>query len=203
MATDRGLWTIPNLISIARLAAIPVFLWLLWVADEPIAAAALLAVLGASDWVDGWVARRFDQVSEIGKILDPVADRALLFAAGIGLLVADVPGSVKMLAAIVLVREVIVSAVTIGLAAAGAARIDVVWSGKAGTLSVMFAFPLLLAADHLDGGWSALLNLAGWCFAAAGVTLSWYAAAQYLPAAREALERGRRSRRQRDREVEA
>lgn len=203
MGTDRGLWTVPNLISIVRLALIPVFLWLLLAADEVIAAAVLLAVLGATDWVDGWIARRFDQVSEIGKILDPVADRVLLFAAGIGLIAADVPGAVKVLALVVLVREVLVSAVTLGLAAAGAARIDVVWSGKAGTLAVMFAFPLLLAADQLEGAWSALFTFAGWCFAVAGVALSWYAAMQYLPAAREALERGRSARRRRDREVEA
>src|SRR6266446_7484885 len=79
--------TIPNLISVARLLCVPVFLWMLW---EPHparrGAAILLAVLGATDWVDGWIARHFDQGSELGKILDPVADRVLLITAGVALL---------------------------------------------------------------------------------------------------------------------
>src|SRR3954468_9724450 len=76
--------TIPNLISVARLLCVPVFLWMLW---EPHparrGAALLLAVLGATDWVDGWIARHFDQGSELGKVLDPVADRVLLIVAGV------------------------------------------------------------------------------------------------------------------------
>jgi len=64
---DRGLWTIPNLISLLRLLAVPWFLWLLLHEDEPIAAGILLAILGATDWVDGYIARHFDQGSKIGK----------------------------------------------------------------------------------------------------------------------------------------
>ena len=73
--------TIPNLISILRLAAVPVFVWLLMGQNRPLAAAALLGILGATDWVDGWVARRFDQVSELGKVLDPTADRIMFLVA--------------------------------------------------------------------------------------------------------------------------
>ena len=91
VSTTR-IWTIPNLISVVRLACVPVFLWLLWGEDEPIAAAVLLAVLGATDWVDGYIARHFDQGSELGKILDPIADRVLLVAAAVALLVDGPPG---------------------------------------------------------------------------------------------------------------
>jgi len=80
---DRGLWTIPNLISLLRLLAVPWFLWLLLHDDRPIAAGILLAILGATDWIDGYIARHYHQVSNVGKILDPVADR-LLFFVGIG-----------------------------------------------------------------------------------------------------------------------
>ena len=73
--------TIPNLISILRLAAVPVFVWLLIGENRPLAAAALLGILGATDWVDGWVARRFDQISELGKVLDPTADRIMFLVA--------------------------------------------------------------------------------------------------------------------------
>src|SRR5690606_16206416 len=83
---DRRIVTIPNAISAARLLCVPLFLWLLWGAEERVGAAWLLAVLGASDWVDGYIARRFDQGSELGKVLDPTADRALLLAGAVALL---------------------------------------------------------------------------------------------------------------------
>ena len=73
--------TVPNLISILRLAAVPIFVWLLIVQERPLAAAILLGILGATDWVDGWVARKFNQVSELGKVLDPTADRIMFLVA--------------------------------------------------------------------------------------------------------------------------
>ena len=85
----------PNVISVARLACVPLFLWLLWGADEELAAALLLAGLGATDWVDGYIARHFDQGSELGKILDPAADRVLLVAAAIAVLTQGLPPEVK------------------------------------------------------------------------------------------------------------
>src|SRR6516225_9275269 len=132
--------TIPNGISLVRLALVPVFLWLLWKPDpEPVAAAALLAFLGATDWVDGYIARHFDQGSELGKILDPTADRVLLVAGAIALLAADLGTAVNLMMCIILVREVLIAAAGISLAVAGARRINVVWAGKAGTLALMFA----------------------------------------------------------------
>ena len=139
---DRGLWTIPNLISVLRLAGVPVFLWLLLGEDDVLAAGILFAVLGATDWIDGYIARRFDQGSEIGKILDPVSDRIMLIAGALGLIISgDVPVWIGIL---VLAREAALSVVTLVLAAAGARRIDVQWVGKAGTLALMFAFPLFV-----------------------------------------------------------
>ena len=81
---DRGLWTIPNLISLLRLLASRGSSGSCSREDRPIAAGILLAVLGATDWVDGYIARHFDQGSEIGKILDPVADRVMLIAGAVG-----------------------------------------------------------------------------------------------------------------------
>ena len=193
--TSTRIWTVPNLISIARLACVPVFLWLLWAKDEPIWAATLLAVLGATDWVDGYIARHFDQGSELGKILDPTADRVMLVAAAVALLVADLPVAVDIVIWIVLFREVVVAAATIALAFAGARRIDVVWAGKAGTFAIMFALPLFLWADALDdGAWRNLIWFAAWCFAIGGIGLGYYAAAKYIPAARVALQEGRANR---------
>src|SRR5438105_7243077 len=101
------------------------------------AAAYLLGFLGATDWVDGYVARHFHQVSTLGKVLDPVADRVLL---GVGVVAIMIDGSVPIwLGSLVLVREVLVSLAVFVLALMGARRIDVQWVGKAGTLALMFA----------------------------------------------------------------
>jgi len=186
--------TIPNVISVLRLLCVPVFLWLLWKPDPARrGAAVLLAFLGATDWIDGWIARHYDQGSELGKILDPTADRVLLVAAVIALLFEDLPLGVDVVLWIVLVREVLVAAATIVLAAAGARRIDVVWAGKAGTLAIMFALPAFLIADAAPSV-EFFFNLVGWGFAIGGIVLGYLAAAKYVPAARAALREGRSGR---------
>jgi cardiolipin synthase (CMP-forming) len=186
--------TVPNLISVVRLACIPLFLWLVWGADEEVAAGILLAVLGATDWIDGYIARRFDQGSELGKILDPTADRALLVAGAVVVLTAGMPPAVNVAVIIMLVREVLIAAATIGLALAGARRIDVVWAGKAGTLALMFSLPMFLGADATDGAWHVFFNVCAWGFAIGGIGLGYYAAAKYIPVARDALREGRAPR---------
>jgi cardiolipin synthase len=190
MGTDGGsrIVTVPNVISLARLACAPVFVWLL-ADDDLLAAAALLAVLGASDWVDGWIARHFDQGSDLGKVLDPVADRILLLVAAVALIVQ---GSVPLVVGVlVLVRELVVSVAVLVLAAAGARRIDVQWVGKAGTLALMFAFPLYLWADAVHGDAHDVMLAAAWFMAVCGLVLSYYAALTYVPIARHALREGR------------
>ncbi len=192
---DRGLWTVPNAISAVRLLCVPWFLWLLFGAERRVAAVVLLAVLGASDWVDGYIARHFDQGSEIGKVLDPTADRILLVAGVVALLV---DGSVPVwVGGIILAREVAISVAAVLLAAAGAARIDVQWVGKAGTLALMFALPSFLLVDTVSSGsWGrTLLLVATWIFTLGGLVLSYIAAAGYVPLAREALREGRAARR--------
>jgi cardiolipin synthase len=184
----RQVLTLPNLITLARLACLPVFLWLLFGKEDRAAAAALLAVLGITDWVDGYLARHLGQVSELGKILDPVADR-LLFIVGAGGILID--GSVPTwFAVIVLVRETLVGGATIVLAALGARRIDVTWFGKAGTFGLMIAFPLFLAS-HSDLSWADAAGVLAWVAGIPGLALSLYAAALYVPIARRALREGR------------
>jgi cardiolipin synthase len=193
IARDRGVWTVPNAISLARLAGVPVFLWLLLGEDRPVAAGILFAVLGATDWVDGYIARHFDQGSEVGKILDPVSDRVMLIAGAIGLLLSgDVPLWVGVL---VLAREAALSVVTLVLAAAGARRIDVQWVGKAGTLALMFALPGFVLVSALDAGaLRDVIEVVTWLFTIGGLILSYYAAARYIPMARTALADGRAAR---------
>jgi cardiolipin synthase len=189
-AEDRIL-TIPNGLSVLRLLCIPLFLWLLFGKDDRARAAYLLAALGATDWVDGYIARHFNQVSELGKILDPLADRLLLVVALAALLIDHaVPAFVGIA---VLVREVLVGGTVLALAAAGARRIDVTWAGKAGTFCNLFAFPFFLGGAS-GISWHTTSQRLGWAFAIPGLVLSYYAAAAYIPAARQALRDGRAAR---------
>ena len=184
--------TLPNLVTVVRLSCLPVFLWLLFARENRAAAAWLLAGMGATDWVDGYLARRLHQVSELGKVLDPVADR-LLFIVGAGGILVD--GSVPLwFAAIVLVRETVVGGTTILLAWLGARRIDVTWFGKAGTFMLMISFPFFLAS-HSTLGWADTAEVLAWIFGLPGLALSLYAAVLYVPLARRALAEGRADRR--------
>jgi cardiolipin synthase len=183
--------TVPNVITVVRLLCVPLFVWLLFDADERVAAFLLLGALGATDWVDGYVARRFDQGSDLGKVLDPTADRVLLLVATVSL---TIDGAVPAwLGIAVLVREVVISVATLALAAAGARRIEVQWVGKAGTFALMFAFPgfLWLSAISPSTGYYDLLEVATWIVAIVGLALSYYAALRYVPLARRALREGR------------
>jgi len=188
--TSRVL-TLPNAISVLRLGCLPVFVWLLFGRDNRAAAATLLAVLGATDWVDGYIARHWHQVSALGKVLDPVADR-LLFFVGVGAILADrsVPA---WFAWAVLAREVLVAAATVGLAAAGARRIDVTWFGKAGTCGLMFAFPFFLAS-HSTLSWHPLAGVMAWVTGVPGLVFGYIAAAMYVPIGVRALREGRNAR---------
>jgi cardiolipin synthase len=190
-AREDAILTIPNGISLVRLLCVPVFLWLLFVADPPhrVAAAYLLAALGATDWVDGYIARHFGQVSTLGKVLDPVADRVLL---GVGVVAILVDGAMPLwLGLAAIVREVAVSIAVVALAAAGARRVDVQWVGKAGTFGLMVAFPLFLASHAPDLSWHHAARVLAWVAAVPGLALSWYAAITYVPIARRALREGR------------
>jgi cardiolipin synthase len=187
-SAEHRIVTVPNLISVARLACVPLFLWLLLARDEEIAAALLLGVLGATDWVDGWIARHFDQGSDLGKVLDPTADRILLLCAGIALLI---DGSLPLwVGIVVLAREFVISVAVLVLAAAGARRMDVQWAGKAGTLALMFALPGFLLADAVSELRVPILVVT-WVFTIGGLALSYYAAIAYIPQARAALREGR------------
>ena len=184
-------FTIPNLISVIRLACIPLFLWMLFGQDDRWGAALLLGGLGASDWVDGFIARRFDQVSELGKILDPTADRLMLLV-GVFAIMKD--GSVPVwIGVAALVREGLVAVVAVLLAVLGAQRIDVTWWGKTGTFMLMFAFPFFLAGNS-EIGIASAFEAGAWVCALIGLPIHYYSAFGYVPASRDALRAGRSAR---------
>ena len=180
--------TVPNAISAVRLACVPLFLWLLFGAGEQSAAAVLLGLLGATDWVDGTVARRYHQVSNLGKVLDPVADRVLVATSVIAIIVR---GAVPVwFGAATLAREAVVSIAVLLLASMGAARIDVLWVGKAATFSLLFSYPAFLLG-HGSADWQEPVRIFAWVTGLTGLVLAWVAAASYVPAARRALIDGR------------
>ncbi len=188
---DQRILTIPNVISFVRLCLIPVFVWLLLGRDDRRSAVYLLSALGATDWVDGWIARRFDQGSTLGKVLDPIADR-LLLAAGIGAILID--GSVpRWLGIVVVAREVLISLAVVVVAALGARRIDVQWAGKAQTMGWMIVFPLFLAS-RCGFSWSRWADDLAWILAIPTLGFMVYASVTYVPIARRALSEGRAAR---------
>lgn len=179
-----GVLTVPNLITVVRLGCIPWFLWLLLSQSDRMSAALLLGALGATDWVDGWVARRFNQISDVGKLLDPTADRLLLIVA-LGAILAD--GSIPIwFGVVVLVREVLVGIAALALLALGVRRIDVTWWGKTGTFALLWSVPCFLAGESTIPVAEAFAA-AAWLSGLPGLAISWIAAWGYVPVAKEAL----------------
>lgn len=182
------IWTIPNVITFVRLLCIPIFVWLLFGLESRFWAAILFGVLGATDWVDGYLARRLDQGSKLGKLLDPTVDR-LLFLVGTVAMIIDGAVPLWFLVA-VLVREVLVSLAALFLAARGVTDIDVTWWGKTATFGMLFALPLFLATG--DGEWFDLASFGrvlAWGIGIPSLILSWYTLVEYLPLAKAALAR--------------
>jgi len=189
---DR-VWTVPNVISFARIMLLGLFCWLLFGPDLRIAATVVLMVVGATDFLDGYLARRLHQVSTMGKVLDPLADRLVLVT---GVIAITVYGAVPVwLAVVVLGREVLVSAAVMVLAALKVRRIDVLWVGKAGTFGLLCCFPLFLLTDE-RATWARVLRDVTWVALVPALILSFVAAAAYVPLARRALEERRRERAQ-------
>jgi cardiolipin synthase len=187
---DRVL-TAPNVITMVRLLCIPLFVWLLFGLHHQTWAAILLAVLGATDWVDGHVARRYGQVSTLGKVLDPAADRLLV---GTAVITVIIHGAVPLWFGLATIaREVLVSVMVLGLASLGAARIDVLWVGKAGTFGLMCAYPAFLLG-HGTAGWQGPVRDVAWFAGLVGLALAYIAAASYVAPARTALRDGRAAR---------
>jgi len=178
-------FTVPNLISILRLAAVPVFVWLLIGENRPLAAAALLGILGATDWVDGWIARRFNQVSELGKVLDPTADRIMFLVAVFTMIIDE---SVALWFGILtLVREGVVAIAALILGALGARALKVTWVGKTSSFGLMFAFPLFLLSTAVDGGQSTTYEVIAYVIGVPSLALHYIAAFGYIPLAITAL----------------
>lgn len=193
MPGEDRILTIPNFITLARLLCIPVFVLLLLRPHRAgwYPAALLLGGLGVTDGVDGYVARHFHQVSTLGKVLDPLADRLLL---GVGAVSIIAVGAVPTWVAVVaLLREALVAGGFLYVAAAGGRRMDVQWAGKAGTFGLMCALPLFLGG-HANDDWHSIAEGLAWVCVIPALVFGWYAAITYVPKARQAIAEGRSER---------
>ena len=190
---EGRIFTVPNLVTLVRLLCIPVFVLLLLRPGRAgwYPAALLLGALGVTDGVDGYIARHFNQVSTLGKVLDPLADRLLLGVAAIAIIAV---GAVPVWVAVVaLAREALVAVGFVYVAAAGGRRMDVQWAGKAGTFGLMCALPLFLAG-HANDDWHSVAEALAWVCVVPALAFGWYAAVTYVPMARSALAESRRAR---------
>jgi cardiolipin synthase len=173
---DRVL-TIPNGISALRLVGVPVFLWLLLGPHADFAALMVLAGAGVSDWADGVLARKLNQYSRIGELLDPLADRLYILAALIGLVLRDIIP--WWLAGVIILRDLILTVALAVLRHYGYGPLPVHYLGKAATFALLYAFPLLLLADG-DNPFATVAGPVAWAFTIWGTGLYLWAGGLYL-----------------------
>ena len=186
VTTDRIL-TVPNLLSFMRLALVPMFLWLLLGPRETwsdLLALVILAVSAVTDWLDGYLARRWNQISRLGQLLDPVADRLYIVATVVAFVVRDIIP--WWFAAAVVVRDLVLALAIPVLRRYGLGPLPVHFLGKAATFNLLYALPLLLLGQ-IDGSLSTIALVFGWAFAIWGLGLYWVAAVLYLEQARRLI----------------
>jgi cardiolipin synthase len=174
-APSKRILTVPNALSFARLLGVPVFLWLVLVEQADVWAFVLLAVAGASDWVDGYLARLLDQRSELGILLDPLADRLYIAATLLGLALREIIP--WWLVGILVARELFLLALLPRIRRSGRLALPVTYVGKAATFCLLWGFPLLLLGDLPEVG--AMASAFGWAFALWGTYLYWWSGLRY------------------------
>jgi cardiolipin synthase len=176
LTRDKRVWTLPNLLSMARLAGVPLFLWLVLGPEEDGWALVLLMVSGITDYLDGYLARKLDQTSALGEILDPVADRLYILAVVIGLALREI---IPWWVALILpLRDLLLWGLVPLLRTRGYSALPVHFLGKAATFNLLYAFPLLLLGDG-TGVVASLAEVFGWAFAIWGIGLYWWAGVLY------------------------
>ena len=167
---------VPNLLSFLRILLVPVFLWLL-LHQLFLAAIAVLAFAGLTDFLDGYLARKLNQTTKLGKMLDPVADRLYIFAT---LLALSATGYVPWwLAGLVILRDVLMLVSLPVLASVGYRSLPVHYLGKASTFALLYSFPLLLMGKIFTEA-AFIITPIAWAFALWGVALYWWSGFVYL-----------------------
>lgn len=174
---DRVL-TVPNVLSVIRLVLVPVFLYLLLVADATGWAVAILMFSGVSDWADGKIARLFDnQSSRLGALLDPAVDRIYMVTVPVAMALA---GAVPWWIVLALLgRDLVLAATLPLLRRRGLSALPVTYIGKAATFALMSGLPLVLLGQY-DADWARVILAIGWGFLIWGLAMYLWSAVLYL-----------------------
>ena len=168
-------FNVPNSISLVRLALIPLFVWLVFVPEEHGWAGVLLGIIGATDWIDGYLARRLNQVTELGKFLDPLADRiAVVVAVIAGLIVGVLPA---WFAIALIVRELLIALGAIYGWMNGVTKLDVRWLGKAATLALYVSVTAFYIGVGFSADWALWL---AYGFGIPGLVMYYWVGVEYL-----------------------
>jgi cardiolipin synthase (CMP-forming) len=175
VGVDR-IWTIPNAISFLRLGLVPVFYWLLVTGQDGLALGILIAAT-ASDFIDGFIARRFNQVTRLGALLDPASDRLFIAACVIGLTVREMIPVPLLI--VVLARDVLLLVIVLvrRIRIRDFPRVNLL--GKAATFALFLAFPVIVMS-HVVPSAAIALAVIGWVLGASGAVLYWLAGFTYI-----------------------
>ncbi len=175
--TERVL-TVPNILSAIRLLGVPLFLWLLLDKQYDVWAVVVLAVGGATDWLDGKLARSWHQRSRLGQVLDPLADRLYIMATLVGFAIRGIVP--WWLVALLAARDVLMfTAIWPSLRRRGFTSLPVHFLGKAATFALLYAFPLVLLGAG-DEPWHIVVRVIGWAFVIWGAGLYWWSGLLYI-----------------------
>lgn len=176
LGTVNSNWTIPNALSALRLLGVPVFFWLIVGPERDGLALGILIVSSFTDWLDGFLARKLNQFSRLGELLDPLADRLYVVAALTALFMR---GLLPLWVVIALVmRDVVMSMLLIYLKRFGITGVPVHFIGKAATMNLLYALPLILLGTF-SGIIGQVAHVCGWAFLIWGITMYWYAGVLY------------------------
>ncbi|HEX6328609.1 MAG TPA: CDP-alcohol phosphatidyltransferase family protein [Jiangellaceae bacterium] len=181
--TDRIL-TVPNVLSVVRLLGVPLFLWLVLVREADGWAVVVLAISGVTDYLDGKLARRWHQVSRLGQLLDPLADRLYILSTIVALTLREIIP--LWFAALLVARDVFLLLLVPALRRRGLSALPVHFLGKAATFCLLYALPLLLLGDG-DSTIALLARVFGWAFGIWGLVLYWWAGILYAMQVRRLL----------------
>lgn len=175
--TTNSNWTIPNALSASRLLGVPLFFWLIVGPEKDGLALVVLIVSAFTDWLDGYLARRLNQYSRLGEMLDPLADRLYVVAALAALFIRDLLP--LWVVVVLLLRDFFMSFILVYLKRIGISGLPVHFVGKAATMNLLYALPLILLGtfNNIVGQ---VAHVFGWAFLLWGIAMYWYAALLYV-----------------------
>jgi len=181
-------FTIPNLLTMARALGIPVFLYLVLVREEMGLAILTLVIAGATDYFDGKLARAWNQESRLGELMDPAVDRLYIISVLIAMFATQVVP--LWVLALIAGRDILLGLLLVVMKSKAIPPFKVTYLGKAATFNLLYALPLLLLTDSTSGPISDAAYIFGWGFAGWGIGLYLLNGLSYARSGIKSLKRG-------------